>query len=1229
MNEAVNTSAKNLYDDLSAEPFRHAVALAKSGLDFFQSVLYLERDSTRKRILLPDDESEETHFLSRVDWGSEVVWKAGEDGYLDGGQLEELIAEADGQGGPELPAGFRAVGRIVDLDQLQVSIIAVGAIEADVQDGQTLRLLDAFANQLVDLVHLNYQFAQQKQTESILRETEARYHSIFDNVMEGIYQTTSDGHYLAVNRTLVEIYGYQSADELIRAINNIKQQLYVDPARRDEFVELMSDNETITGFESQIFRKDFSKIWITESARKVTDLEGNLLYYEGTVQDITAEREARQALKNSEALYHSLVESLPQNIFRKNKEGQFTFANENFATAIGLPIDQILDKTDFDFFPKDLARKYQMDDRHILETLTPFEAIEEYRDASGERKFVQVVKNPLHNAQGVVIGIQGIFWDVTEKKRMEETLQFERHLHQALLDSSPDRIFFKDTGCRYLKASRALLKHFGLAAQDQILGKTDYEFLPFEQARELMLEEDNIIRTGKPLSNKLEETRDSNGDSSWVLVTKFPIYSSNGRITGIVGLARDVTPLKAAEYELQRARDAALELARAKSEFLANVSHEIRTPMNAIIGNCDLLRESVLNAEQKELVQTIGQSAETLHSMVNDILDFSKMEAGKLKVEEIPMNLRDLIGETAEIFGEKSHAKGLELILEIDPLAPSVVSGDPLRIRQILINLINNAIKFTENGHVAVGLKVLRRYGNHAQVTLSVDDTGIGIDQEALTQLFQAFTQADGSMARRYGGTGLGLAIIKNLAELMGGKVGVESKPGSGSRFWVELSFEVLEEVAPIGAYGKPLHNRAVLWGMNGRWVESIRVMLDSFGIDVTVHGRDDAPVANRYPTGTILFLGVPPGSGEWEAMDQIQVMLSGWEPSCVVLLTPVKSELVVSEWTPSETRKLYKPVQESRLRSLLFPDYSIEESVAGVDEAQSRMRHSDVVIDLSPYSIMVVEDNSFNAGLARRQLRKYGADKITFATNGVEAVKHFQSGSFDMILMDCQMPEMDGYTATRQIRSIEKESGLPDSAVTPIIAMTANTMEEDREKCVQAGMTDYLAKPVRLHNLENIFIKYLRFQKAGELDSDGRGREASTDGNESHGQTSNRDAVTPGMAVLQSDLVPVDGVAPEERDMIQQLVGLFVRDAGKRLESLDSARETQDTQQALKDIHTLKGSSGNLGAARMAYLCSRLEKSLQSDGLDALTVENVDAVKSAYAELLSEIQSRGIEPAP
>ena len=1213
-NQADTATIRYFLDKLTMEPFQHVFSLASMGFDVFQSIIHLEVGRRKRDIILGDQNSDIGSLFKNWDWQCiQDDWIV--DGQISSQKLREQIQNQH----PEIFAGesqgLEIGGIFKNLESLRINVLVCGLAGESHLRHESKKIIQAFLRQIVDLLFLHFQFSQQQETEAILRETEAKYHSIFDNVVEGIYQSSPDGNYLDVNKTLVEIYGYDSPDDLIHAINDIEKQLYVDPVRRLEFVKLMAEQDTITGFESQIFRKDMTKIWITESARRVTDENGNLKYYEGTVQNITSEREARQALENSETLYHSLVESLPQNIFRKNREGIFTFANENFARALGESIENIIGNTDFDFFPEDLAEKYQKDDKAILDTLIAFETIEEYRDSSGERKFVQVVKNPLYDAQGNVIGIQGIFWDVTEKKKMEETLQFERDLHQALLDSSPDLIFFKDTGCRYLKVSKAMLDYLKLESHDQVLGKTDYDFFSHEKARELMAQEDAIISSGKPILNKLQETIHEDGKSSWGMVTKFPIYSTQGHITGIVGLVNDVTPLKEAEYELQRARDGALELARVKSEFLANVSHEIRTPMNAIIGNCELLRETHQNPEQKELVQTIGQSAETLHSMVDDILDFSKMEAGKLKIEKLPIDLRRLVGETAEIFGEKGHSKGLELIVDCQKDVPQILEGDPLRIQQILINLINNAIKFTDNGEIVVSLKILERDNKNITLKLSVEDTGIGIESNALSQLFQAFTQADGSMARRYGGTGLGLAIIKNLAELMGGSVGVESQAGQGSKFWVVLPSMVIEERGSLISSHEPVVKRIALWGKNQRWVETTRMILLNYGLGVTVIEAEKTLPHEQFDKDTHLFLGVPAGPEEWEAMDHIQKFLSTWPAEKVVLITPVKSELVVSEWTPSETQKLYKPLQENRLEQLLFPDLSGDDQ--SLDDVKSS-RQEDPLSEpdaLKRFSIMVVEDNPFNSGLARRQLMRYGAENLVFAANGLEAVEEFEKKEFDLIFMDCQMPEMDGYAATQKIREIETSHSKTDSI--PIIAMTANTMDEDKRKCVEAGMTDYLAKPVRLPNLESVLKKYLFAKKEVA-------NQTTKSPPSAEGQDDQKSSLLT-FPVIESDLVP-EKYEPnsEDHEMIERLVKLFVKDTNDRLKSLDQALETQDTQSALKVAHTLKGSSSNLGAPRLNHLCKRLETELKENGLEELNIQKVEAIKLSFKDVYDELTRRG-----
>jgi PAS domain S-box-containing protein len=313
-----------------------------------------------------------------------------------------------------------------------------------------------------------------RRKEDELRRAEERYRSIYENVSEGIFQTTPEGRYLGVNDTLANIYGYESAAELTSAVRDITHQLYVDDHRRNEFARLMAQHDVISDFESEIYRKDGSRIWISENAHAVRDDLGRVKYYEGTVQDITARKRYEIALRESEILYHSLVESLPVNIFRKDLEDRFSFANQRFCTILGRALEDILGKSDFDFFPAELAKKYQEDDRRVMETRQPLEAVEEYEAADGGKRYVHVLKSPLVDSSGKVIGIQGLFWDETERKQVEQALAYERDLLRGLLDNVPDRIYFKDTNSKFLRCSRALVQRLGLQEEQKMI-------LPFTQ----------------------------------------------------------------------------------------------------------------------------------------------------------------------------------------------------------------------------------------------------------------------------------------------------------------------------------------------------------------------------------------------------------------------------------------------------------------------------------------------------------------------------------------------------------------------------------------------------------------------------------------------------------------------------------------------------------------------------------------------------------------------------
>jgi phosphoserine phosphatase RsbU/P len=394
-----------------------------------------------------------------------------------------------------------------------------------------------------------------------LLAAEEKYHSIFDHLIEGIFQTTPDGRYLLANMALARIYGYTTPQELMDSVTDIGRKLYVEESRRDDFVRAMQEQGTLTGFESQIYRKDGTIIWISENCHARRDSRGELLYYEGTVEDITHRKQTEENLRNSEALYHSLVETIPQNIFRKDTQGKFIFANQHFCKALGIKLEDIVGKTDFDFFPAELAEKYRRDDWRVLETGVPFTNIEEHQPSGGQRSFVQILKTPLYEASGRIIGLQGMFWDITKQRQMEEDLRRSEELYHSLVETIPQNIFRKDLQGRYTFVNRQFCKTLG-KTREEVLGKTIADFLPEAIATEREGDDRKVIETRKPFE-AVEESRFS-GERGYIQVVKLPILDAAGEVIGLQGMFWDITAQKMAA---ERIRKANTELARSRKEL--------------------------------------------------------------------------------------------------------------------------------------------------------------------------------------------------------------------------------------------------------------------------------------------------------------------------------------------------------------------------------------------------------------------------------------------------------------------------------------------------------------------------------------------------------------------------------------------------------------------------------------------------------------------------------------
>jgi two-component system, sensor histidine kinase and response regulator len=896
-------------------------------------------------------------------------------------------------------------------------------------------------------------------------------------------------------------------------------------------------------------------------------------------RSLAAERRVKEALRTSETFYEALVESLPQYIIRKDIQGRFTFANRKFCEALGLPLEGILGRTDQDFYPPHLADKYHRDDLRVMATRAAIDTVEANQSPEGGNIFVHVIKTPLLDAQGRVVGIQGIFWDVTERKKIEEQLAYERDLLRSLLENIPDRIFFKDVASRFIRCSQSMAARLGVAQASDVVGKTDFDFHLPEAAKSYYEEEQRIVLTGKPLIGKLQPGVDAEGKESWATVTKVPIHNRHGSITGIVGISRDITKLKQAETALEQARDAALEHARLKSEFLANMSHEIRTPMNAIVGMADLLLGTPLAPEQHEYVETLRDGIETLLKLINEILDFSKIEAGKLVLESIDFDLRQVVDSTAELLAEKAHRKRVELLCWFQPGVPTQLRGDPGRLRQVLTNLLSNAIKFTERGEVMIEVSADTTTPGLAQLRIEVRDTGIGIPSKSLASIFDAFIQADGSTTRKYGGTGLGLAITKQLVEVMQGTIGVQSEPGRGSCFWLSVPLAVQTAAAMLhppfivrseGRRVLVADDNATARQILSRQLAQWNVAHEEAGSAAEALARlREAAQANRPFHAALLDSHMPDMDGPAlaRAIKSDPVLA----PTRLVMLTTMECslDLALRKELGIEACVL-KPARQTRLGHALT---TVLQSEAAVPETSCASASRDAMQERASSHtprLLLAEDNPVNQRLVLKQLEKLGltADAVT---NGREVLKAVAArGDYDIVLMDCQMPGMDGYETTNRLR--QAEASQPPAAYRPlyIIALTANAFESDRERGLAAGMNDYLTKPIRLEELRTALERAVHHLPLP----------------------------VPASASPPSDDVLDLGVISSlkelrsegQPDPVADLIHLYLKDATPRVEAIEALTAARRTPELKAAAHSLKGSSNNLGARRMAALLQQVE---------------------------------------
>jgi two-component system sensor histidine kinase/response regulator len=780
-------------------------------------------------------------------------------------------------------------------------------------------------------------------------------------------------------------------------------------------------------------------------------------------------------------------------------------------------------------------------------------------------------------------------------KHATEALSQERELLRTLIDNVPDRIYVKDAASRWVVANRALAELVGAKNPEELLGKTDFDYFPKELATSFLSNEQTIIQSGSPIFNFEERTVDGKGNAMWVSTSKVPLRDKHGKIIGIMGIGRDVTALKVAVEAAEAAN-------RAKSQFLANMSHEIRTPMNGIMGMTELVLDTHLDAEQRNYLNVVKLSADSLLSLINDILDYSKIEAGKLEIDAIDFNLGISIGETMKTLSLRAHQKGLELAFEISPDIPDALIGDPGRLRQIIVNLIGNAIKFTDRGEVVLRVETNSRLEDSIELHFTVADTGIGIPAGKLSAIFDAFEQADGSMTRKYGGTGLGLAISSRLVELMGGRIWVDSEPDKGSLFHFTVHFAPQKLAARTVVPRDPqtlrdmrvlivddnATNRQILLKMLENWHMN-PIAVDS-GADAIVALKNGKDLGRFYPL--ILLDAQMPEMDGFTLADAIK-RNPDWRAAAVMMLSSAGQrgdamrcrELGVAAY-------LTKPIQQSELLDAIVTALGTR----AMNEAAPALvtRHS-LRESRAPMKILLVEDNAVNQLVALRLLEKYG-HSVTIASDGRKALGILEKQSFDLVLMDIQMPEMNGYQATQAIREKEIATGLH----IPIVAMTAHTMKGDEEKCIAAGMDSYLTKPIRIEELLVVL------DEVGNMKGGSHIASASIPGKP-----------MPNSLDLDAALERLEG----DRDLFGELAQLFKAECPKYVEGIRRAINARDAKDLEQQAHTLKGSAANLGASAVSQTAHELEKMARSGDITQAG-KLLDDLGREVARLFSELES-------
>lgn len=1083
------------------------------------------------------------------------------------------------------------------------------------------------------------------------RKERADQQIIFDSVPAMIWYKDRHNIILRANKPAAESMGYT----VETIVGKSTYDLYPEDAEKyyQDDLSVINSGESRLGIVDRYVNSAGEILWLQTDKIPLRDKAGDIQGVMVFSQDVTDRKRAEERLLSAHADLETKVEERTRELTEANIfftlshelfciagfDGHFKQLNPQWTKVLGYSVEELKARPYLDFVhPED--REATMAQAEILSQGKHIHFFENrYLAKDGTIKWLMwSVSSDLNNSV-----VYAVAHDITQRRQTEAQLEdvsarinnVARHLpgviYQFLKKKSDGSYHFP-----YISEScRALLGY----ERHEIEQDSNLAFVNIHPDDQGPINE-AIERSAQTMSAFKFEMRVMTGSTLKVLrATSTPEYLENGDVLWN-GLLMDISDLKTAEdkvkqlnedlaqrvsilaavnqeleiltHKLELAYDEALEASKLKSEFVANISHEVRTPISAVLGMTELLMDTSLSNEQSSFVKIVNESAQSLLTIINDILDFSKMEAGRLELEVIDLNVRSIVEGCADWLASSARRKRLALMTFCDPSIPQFVKGDPVRLRQVLLNLASNAIKFTENGEILVKASKFRETDERVVILFQVTDTGIGLSEAARKRLFQPFAQADGSTTRKYGGTGLGLSISKRLVEMMGGEIGVSSEEKKGSTFWFTVPLEREKWPAQPDMKAEQLQ---VLVPFDVLVIDSstssrsiISSYLSSAGIKVAEAGSpeeahqllSEAERNKSHFTVTI----VDSSQGNFDGFELSQKIIESHSEVAgrVVLVASFdEKERMEKAVTGGVAACLVKPLRRAHLLEVVLkPGFrgqeilSMPESVElGLDSALDDLVYQGHSLAEIPaqnngkWRVLLAEDNPVLQQLAERQLRKFGLD-VVIVSNGQEAVQEFEKQSddrFDAIFMDCQMPEMDGYEATVEIRRLEETAG----GRVPIVAMTAGAMPSDRERCIRSGMDDYLSKPVGHDQLRRVIASWIPLALNASTSATtptAETREMSTDGSQQNGALNSADAKE-SPPINLNELRKLYG-----DDDLHDILKMFLSEATELLASVRTQIDSRSDRELAATAHQLKGLSAVLCADNLTRLSLEIEQS-------------------------------------